>query len=385
MYARIYRAPYYYMQKFNFLHTVVIPAYNVCRGIIMKISVCLIVKNEESVIGRCLKSVILFADEIIVVDTGSGDKTKEIASKFTDKIYDLKWNDDFSAARNYAFSKASCNYLFWIDADDVISEENARKIIEIKNNEPCFDTYMFRYAVAFDKNGNATFEYYRERLMKNCSLAKFSGFIHEAVVPFGRITYGDVTVEHRKIKSGDPLRNLKIYEKHLAEGEKLNGREQYYYSKELFYNGRYDKAKTGLIKFIYGKTRYLPDVKDAYKTVYKCDKSLGIITDEKFLAEAIAVTGADAELFCYLGDVKTKKRDTKNASAFYKCALCADKPLPQDGFYEAKFYYLEPLLRLVSAYYNAGDIETAEKYHEICLEKYPSSEEVTYNSKFFRR
>ena len=57
----------------------------------MRISVCLIVKNEEDVIGRCLESVKGFADEIIVVDTGSGDKTKEFVSKFTDKLYDFEW------------------------------------------------------------------------------------------------------------------------------------------------------------------------------------------------------------------------------------------------------------------------------------------------------
>ena len=349
----------------------------------MKISVCLIVKNEEVVIERCLNSVVPFADEIIVTDTGSSDDTKKIAAKFTDKIYDFKWNDDFSLARNYAFSKASCDYLFWIDADDVITEENAKKIVKIKSQKPFFDTYMFRYAIAFDKNDNAVFEYYRERLMKNCPSAKFCGFLHEAVVPFGKITYGDVTIEHRKTKIGDPLRNLKIYEKHLAGGEKFHGRDQYYYAKELFYNGKYEKAKNELLQFIYGKTGYLPDLRDAYKTVYKCDKSLGIATDEKFLAEAIALTGADSEIFCDLGDVKAKKKDIKNALTFYKCAVCTDKPLPQDGFFETKFYYLEPLLRLVSTYYKSGDITSAKKYHEICVEKYPTAEETIYNSKFF--
>ena len=88
----------------------------------MKISVCLIVKDEEKVIERCLNCVTDFADEIIVVDTGSHDETKNMVKKFTDKVYDFIWNDDFSAARNYAFSKATCDYLFWVDADDVITK-----------------------------------------------------------------------------------------------------------------------------------------------------------------------------------------------------------------------------------------------------------------------
>ena len=71
----------------------------------------MIVKNEEEVLARCLDCVLQFADEIIIVDTGSSDKTKEIASKYTDKVYDFEWCDDFSKARNYAFSKATMDYV----------------------------------------------------------------------------------------------------------------------------------------------------------------------------------------------------------------------------------------------------------------------------------
>lgn len=187
----------------------------------MKISVCLIVKDEEKVIERCLNCVTDFADEIIVVDTGSHDETKNMVKKFTDKVYDFIWNDDFSAARNYAFSKATCDYLFWVDADDVITKENIDKIIKLKNENKTSDTYMFRYATAFDKHGNITFEYYRERLIRNCPYAIFKGFIHESVAPFGDIRYTDITVEHRKISSGDPTRNLRIYETRCHMGIRL--------------------------------------------------------------------------------------------------------------------------------------------------------------------
>jgi len=67
----------------------------------------MIVKNEEAVLDRCLNSIQEAVDEIIIVDTGSTDQTKEIAHSFTDKVFDLKWVNDFSEARNYAFSKAT--------------------------------------------------------------------------------------------------------------------------------------------------------------------------------------------------------------------------------------------------------------------------------------
>ena len=70
-------------------------------------SICLIVKNEEKKIERCLSAASKLDAEIILVDTGSSDKTKELAAKYTDKIYDFEWCNDFSAARNFSISKAS--------------------------------------------------------------------------------------------------------------------------------------------------------------------------------------------------------------------------------------------------------------------------------------
>lgn len=76
------------------------------------ISLCMIVKNEESVLARCLDSVRHLVDEIIIVDTGSTDRTKEIAQGYGARIIDFPWNDDFSAARNFAFSHATMDYIF---------------------------------------------------------------------------------------------------------------------------------------------------------------------------------------------------------------------------------------------------------------------------------
>ena len=82
-------------------------------------SLCMIVKNEERILERCLSSVADLMDEIIVVDTGSEDKTKQIAAQFTDKIYDFTWTGSFSDARNFAFSKAGCDYIYSADADEI--------------------------------------------------------------------------------------------------------------------------------------------------------------------------------------------------------------------------------------------------------------------------
>ena len=96
----------------------------------IQISLCMIVKDEEKVLERCLASVADLMDEIVVVDTGSTDKTKEIAKKYTDKIYDFKWVDDFSAARNFAFSHASKDYVLSMDADEVLEDlSDTREVV----------------------------------------------------------------------------------------------------------------------------------------------------------------------------------------------------------------------------------------------------------------
>ena len=92
----------------------------------------MIVKNEELVLARCLDSLKEIADEFIIVDTGSTDKTKEIAKNYTDQIYDYKWEDDFSKARNFSFSKATKEYIYCADADEIIDKGNQKKFLQLK-------------------------------------------------------------------------------------------------------------------------------------------------------------------------------------------------------------------------------------------------------------
>ena len=110
------------------------------------LSLCMIVKNEEDVIGRCLECVSDIFDEIIVVDTGSDDNTKEIVKKYTKNLYYFKWIDDFAAARNYAFSKATKDYIMWLDADEYILNQDREKIKELKMNmDKSIDIVMIKY------------------------------------------------------------------------------------------------------------------------------------------------------------------------------------------------------------------------------------------------
>lgn len=102
---------------------------------LMKLSLCIIVKNEEKVLERCLKSVKNIVDEIIIVDTGSSDQSKKIANLFTNKVYDFEWCNDFSKARNFAASKASNEWVLVLDADEFLDHNEFMEELEKYSEE----------------------------------------------------------------------------------------------------------------------------------------------------------------------------------------------------------------------------------------------------------
>ena len=148
------------------------------------ISLCMIVKNEEMHIARCLDSIAGLVEEIIVVDTGSMDRTVEIASNYTSKIYSYLWKDDFSDARNYSFSKASMDYCMWMDADDILEETEKDKFLQLKQTLLSdVDIEMIKYNTSFDEAGKPSFSYFRERWIRNDSQYRWLGAVHEVIPP----------------------------------------------------------------------------------------------------------------------------------------------------------------------------------------------------------
>lgn len=100
------------------------------------LSLCMIVKNEEKHLARCLSSVKDAADEIVIVDTGSSDKTIEIAESFGSKIFHFNWINDFSAARNYSLSKCSSDWILYLDADEQLNPDSVDEINRLKKSQP---------------------------------------------------------------------------------------------------------------------------------------------------------------------------------------------------------------------------------------------------------
>ena len=113
----------------------------------------------------------------------------------------------------------------WLDADDVISEENLERMLEYKEQmDGTEDVVMVKYAVGFGEDGRPSLTYCRERILKNREDLRWSGRVHEAVTPAGKVVYWDAAVFHRKEGRGEPGRNLRIYERMRAEGEEFGGK-----------------------------------------------------------------------------------------------------------------------------------------------------------------
>ena len=101
-----------------------------------KLSVCIIAKNEEQNIERCLRSLKPYPFEIVAVDTGSVDRTKEIAEAYADRVYDFTWCEDFAAAKNFAVSKASHPYVMVIDSDEYLDAVDFDGLLEMLSRHP---------------------------------------------------------------------------------------------------------------------------------------------------------------------------------------------------------------------------------------------------------
>ena len=350
----------------------------------MKISVCMIVKNEEEVLKRCLDCVKQFADEIIIVDTGSIDTTKEIAKKYTDKVYDFEWVNDFSKARNFSFKFAKCDYIMWLDADDFLTQDDILKINNLKKTEANCDVYMLKYEIGFDSLGRANFSYYRERIIKNNGKFFWSGFIHEAIPVCGKVEYLDIAIKHKRKQKTDKTRNLNIYLNQIKNGATLTPRDRFYFAREYFYNGKYTKAKQEFKKFLLCENKFLPNVIEANLFIAKCFLMLGKTQKAKEqLFKSLLVVDIGAEGCCLLGEIFLKEKKYNLAIFWFRSALNQVANENGGGFVDKTFFTITPCLQLTYVYYLLGDIKTSIYYHEMAKSFDPKNLTVLHNDMFF--
>ena len=349
------------------------------------ISLCMIVKNEEAVLARCLDSVRAATAEIIIVDTGSADQTRDIALSYTEKVFDFPWIDDFAAARNFSFSKAAMDYCMWLDADDVLPPEELQKLLALKETlAPDTDAVRMLYHTAFRPDGAPSFTYYRERLIRRKAGLSWVGAIHEAIPVSGKVVTSDIAVCHRKIGPGDPERNLRIFQKLLREGKELDPRQQFYYGRELFYHRQYAAAAGVLSRFLDSRKGWIENELDACRILSKCHSALG--EQEKALSallRALSYTSPRPELCCDLGAFFLGKGDPTTAAFWYELALSRPSGEVSGAFSSPDASGYMPCIQLCVCYDRLGDHQKAWEYNQRAAAFYPDSPAVLHNRQYF--
>jgi glycosyltransferase involved in cell wall biosynthesis len=163
-----------------------------------RLSLAMIVKNEEATIERVLACARSVCDELIVVDTGSTDRTVELAQQAGARVLPFAWIDDFAAARNHAFANCSGDWILWLDGDDVIADADQQKIRNL-NLDDSLDAIFCNYQISFSPDGECSFSTLRERLIRRAAGLRWDYPVHECIaVPYGRsLERPDVAVQHR--------------------------------------------------------------------------------------------------------------------------------------------------------------------------------------------
>jgi len=322
-----------------------------------KLSVCMITLNEENDLSKCLKSVKPFADEIIIVDTGSTDKTKGIAKQFGAKLFDFTWVDDFSAARNVSLDHATGDWILVIDADEIISKEDLKKIKFIieKTDSDAFFLDQRNYTTNTKVHGWKPVDHYKEckgdgffsnpiiRLFRNKKEIRFSNKIHEMV------DKSLLKISAKVENSGIPIHHYGP----LRSEEFINKKRE-----------KYLRIGLAQIKETPDNPRPYYEVAMIYKNTGKFEKA------EEFFKKVAVLDERYLLVYTNLGEVYGKRGDLKRAVEAYRKSIEL-KPKNENAFinlsliYTQKNKFNEAISLLVKALDNNPKSSTA--YNNLAL------------------
>jgi glycosyltransferase involved in cell wall biosynthesis len=258
------------------------------------LSVCMIVKNEAGLIGRCLESIKNIADEIIVVDTGSDDATPAIAERMRAIVIRSDWRDDFSYSRNISLSSACGEWILWLDADDVIPPSSIPVINDLKTRAP---DRVFSFVVKNEKPGNTGSEFMQARMFPNRPDIRFERRIHEQMMPSA-------------LRLGMPLEKTTAVIEHHGYADEEKVREKSGRNVRLLLAEWNEKRPDAVMAV---------EIADAYFTLGDFEKA------ESWYRTVLAVPGCVASMpeiasqaFMGIGNVKNREKKFTDAIDFLK-------------------------------------------------------------------
>lgn len=359
------------------------------------ISLCMIVKNEESRLGKCLTSVKDIVDEIVIVDTGSTDNTKKVAEEFNAKIYDFEWVYDFSKARNEALKHATSDYILWLDADDILKDEDIKKFKKLKNELKTTnpDLVWMYYDYRHDSNGNSTYSFQNERLFRNHRGIKWNCVVHEVLDLKGKVNKDIKTDIHITHTSNHDNTNkyVDFFSKNEELGHVFNSREKYFYCMEVYKHENKQKAyqlALDVINHNDGTTNSY-EMHSTYSMKGMMEMNWGMYNDAILsLNNSIAYHQPLPYLLFNLGECHRFIGQYNHAKYYYNILL-NELPFPENFSNNSVYtnydkdlheFKCKAYVSLVfMAYYNYNDKDLARAYNDALLLYDPENEAGLYN------
>jgi len=340
----------------------------------MKISLAMIVKDEEKVLDRCLMSAAPYVDEIIIVDTGSTDKTKRIAKKYKAKVFDFKWVDDFSAARNFSFSKATGDWILWLDADDVLLK--GAEIKKLINNTPNdVDAIQMKYYYEVDKHGNVLVEHWKDRLIRNTNKMDWVGRLHENPRYLGDyrlVRTEDLGVLHltdfrRRKRRKD--QNIKILKEQLkSEGDTPDPRTLFYLGNSYWADEQWEKSITYYEQYLtlsgWDEERYQALISMAKVYISKEQPDKAVDAGLRAIKEKSDYPGG----YFVIAEAYFHKEDHEKVIEWTEMGLKKKVPYDSQILINPRDYDLKPLTFMADSLYELGKFEEAIASIDKCLE-----------------
>lgn len=351
------------------------------------ISLCMIVRDEQDTLGRCLESVAGVFDEIVIVDTGSTDATRRVAADWGARVVEFEWIDDFAAARNVAFAQGSSEFLMWLDADDVLLPADRQKLLTLKANlDPRIDAVSMTYHTQFDAAGNVTASNRRFRIVRRGKGFSWIGIVHEDLVCAGPFTYinSDIVVTHRKpaAEAEPSRRNLTILENHIAAGRQLRPVDVLNYARELEMHKRFDEAIPYYRQFVDDESQDLNVRTFALHKLASCYYMTGQPDKEwDCTLRSLDMDTPRPEFACRVAERFLSRDQFRQAAFWYELALTIPSTAAPDqwSIESYPFQTWVPHKQLGWCYYKLGDYTRSLKSNQAAQAYRPDDPEIATN------
>jgi len=299
-----------------------------------RISLCMIVRDEEANLANCLASIRPWVDEMVVVDTGSKDRTPEIARQMGARVEHFEWCDSFSGARNESLKHATGDWIFWMDADDVVDEANGRRLRELVSGAgPGVGAFTVRVHCPPRPGEDAGMEVVDHvKLFRNDPRIRFEFHIHEQILPSirrtgGEVVYTDAFVTHAGYDTSAEgqrrkrERDLRLLQLDLADHPE-HPFVHFNVGMTAYYLGDLDKAAHHLERSLALAGPDESHVRKAYALLCGCHRRREDWASARCVAErGLDVCPRDPELLFNMGIILHQQGDLPGAARAYEAIL----------------------------------------------------------------